>query len=74
MRGVRNAFVISVTLSPSRWAIFWATVLSGRVAWSELRSCLNFIDPNSSTALTMRKIELKSSGVIPMMFMLLTVA
>jgi hypothetical protein len=39
-------------------------VLSGNMAWSELRSCLNFIFPNSSTAETMRKMAVKKSRFI----------
>ena len=72
--GFKKALVMSVTDNPNKWAIFWATVLSGSVAWSEFRSCLNCMVPKSITADTTRKMALKSSLVIPMMFILLTVA
>ena len=39
--GLSRALVKSVTDMPISLQIFWATVLSGRIAWSELRSCLN---------------------------------
>ena len=54
--GLRRALVKSVTENPSSLAIFWAPVLSGRMAWSEVRSCLNFRLPKWSTAETTRKI------------------
>ena len=34
------------------------------MAWSELRSCLNFIFPNSSTAETVRKMAVKNQDVL----------
>lgn len=68
MRGRRNAFVISVTFNPNKCATFCATVLSGKDAWSEFLSCLNCIFPNCKTEDTTRKMEPKSSGFKPMMF------
>ena len=53
--GLRRALVNSVTANPSSLQIFWATVLSGRRAWSDLLSCLNFRLPKWSTAETTRK-------------------
>lgn len=59
---------------PSKCAIFCATVLSGSVAWSEFLSCLNCMEPKSITEETIRKIELKSSLFMPIMFIDLIVA
>ena len=44
----------SVTERPVSLHIFCATVLSVRMAWSELRSCLNWRLPKCSTADTTR--------------------
>ena len=46
----------SETDMPVSLAIFWATVLSGRRAWSEFLSCLNWRLPKCSTADTTRKM------------------
>ena len=54
--GLSRALVKSDTDRPVSLLIFCAPVLSGMMAWSEVRSCLNCRLPKCSTADTTRKM------------------